>query len=212
MTSSQAIGQGPPTSMASVLPPTSMASALPPTSMASALPPTRRLTVGSGVSGLTPSSTVGPSALEPTLAPIAGAGAPGRTPTTAGAPSSPAPSPIVVAPQVSTGADPASAAAAASAARPRSEASTAGRLVEESRLVVRARDELRRGQAGAALRTLDELGRSFPAGALTHERAALEVQALAAAGRREQARAKARAFVAAHPSSPLAPIVGQLAK
>jgi hypothetical protein len=129
---------------------------------------------------------------------------PGRPRTGEGRAAAPAP----FAPSGPSDDSPGVEAPAASVAPP----AGAGRLAEESRLVARGRDELRRGDAAGALRTLGELGRSFPAGALAQERAALEVQALAALGRRREARERARAFLRDHPSSPLAPSMAAYAK
>jgi hypothetical protein len=70
-------------------------------------------------------------------------------------------------------------------------------LVEEARRELR--DEPRR-----ALATLDEYARAFPRGALGEEAEILRLSALAAAGSGEEAAARAAAFLAAHPHSPLA--------
>ena len=52
--------------------------------------------------------------------------------------------------------------------------------------------------------TLESYQALFPAGAMQTEAAALRVEALAAAGRRQEAVTSGRAFLAAHPQSPLA--------
>ncbi len=73
---------------------------------------------------------------------------------------------------------------------------------EESRLVGEARRRLRSGDAAGALAGVDELARRFPQGVLAQERALLRIEALAAAGRGDEARAGAIAFVRAYPKSP----------
>jgi hypothetical protein len=66
--------------------------------------------------------------------------------------------------------------------------------------------ETARGQLGAprrALATLDEYGRAFPRGVLAEEAEILRLTALVAAGARQEAAARAAAFLTAHPRSPL---------
>ena len=81
------------------------------------------------------------------------------------------------------------------------------RLLEESRRLTEARDTLRRGDASGALARLEELQRAFPGGILGQEREALAIEALARSGHRDQAQARARAFLQAYPQSPHAPRV-----
>ena len=75
-------------------------------------------------------------------------------------------------------------------------------IESESRRVAAARALLRSGNAGAALASLDALARDEPNGLLVQERDALVVEALAALGRRDSARAHADAFLARYPRSP----------
>lgn len=74
--------------------------------------------------------------------------------------------------------------------------------LRESVLVARARSQLRSGRAGEALSTLDELSRTVKRGVLGQEREALAIEALAAAGRHQEAQARARSFLERFPDSP----------
>jgi outer membrane protein assembly factor BamD (BamD/ComL family) len=77
-------------------------------------------------------------------------------------------------------------------------------LSDEIVPIDRARAALSRGDTDTALRTLDEYDREFSQGTLAPEAAVLRIEALTGAGRSGEARAAARAFLAAHPTSPLA--------
>ncbi|MEZ4297899.1 MAG: hypothetical protein R3B70_23285 [Polyangiaceae bacterium] len=57
------------------------------------------------------------------------------------------------------------------------------------------------GRPGEALSIAEEHGRRFPKGGLAPEREVIAIQALAALGRREEARGRAERFRAAHPGS-----------
>ncbi|HEX6272458.1 MAG TPA: hypothetical protein VFZ53_05445, partial [Polyangiaceae bacterium] len=83
-----------------------------------------------------------------------------------------------------------------------SEEGTPGRATLESRRVAEARALLRTGKPLAALAALSALGAEFPRGALVQEREALVVEALLASGRRDEARQRAREFLARYPTSP----------
>ena len=83
-------------------------------------------------------------------------------------------------------------------------------LALESALVTQARSELKRGDARAALATLARLKRESPRGVLHQEREVLAVQALAASGQQDAARARARAFIQSYPASPHAPLLRPL--
>ncbi|MBL9100369.1 MAG: hypothetical protein JNL82_05400 [Myxococcales bacterium] len=74
-------------------------------------------------------------------------------------------------------------------------------LEAELRLVARIRAALRRGDPDAALAAIAEHRRDFKAGALIQERDAHEVEAVCAAGRGDEARALADAFVRRWPES-----------
>jgi hypothetical protein len=83
----------------------------------------------------------------------------------------------------------------------------ASRLAAEGRAVLDARRALRDGRADEALRTLEAARAEYGAGALEQEREALTIEALARAGRRDLAAARAAAFLKAHPGSPHAATV-----
>jgi hypothetical protein len=73
---------------------------------------------------------------------------------------------------------------------------------DESRRVAAARAALRSGNASTALAQLDALALDEPHGLLVQEREALVVEALAALGRLDAARARADAFLTRYPRSP----------
>jgi hypothetical protein len=77
----------------------------------------------------------------------------------------------------------------------------ASRLQEETNRVIAARDDLRRGDPEAALRKLTALDGDIPRGALGEEREALFIEALAVAGRRDEAARRLDVFAQRHPSS-----------
>ena len=80
-------------------------------------------------------------------------------------------------------------------------------LARESALLSRAQRELAAGAPERALATLREHQERFPGGALSPERDAARVVALCASGNRAAGRAARAAFLARHPSSPVAPRV-----
>jgi len=87
---------------------------------------------------------------------------------------------------------------------------SAGRDVDLSReraLVDRARSALARGDAAGALAAADEHRKAFAGGQLAEEREVVAIQALAAAGRPEEAANRAGSFRKTYPSSLLLPIV-----
>jgi outer membrane protein assembly factor BamD (BamD/ComL family) len=67
----------------------------------------------------------------------------------------------------------------------------------------RARAALGRGAATVALAELEAFGRNSGWRQLSVEASLLRIEALAAAGRTEQARSQARRFVEQHPNNPL---------
>jgi outer membrane protein assembly factor BamD (BamD/ComL family) len=69
-------------------------------------------------------------------------------------------------------------------------------------MLARARSELRSGNPRAAEALLNQLQSTIPRGQLGQERDVLAVEVLAANGNTEAAKRKARAFIAAHPTSP----------
>lgn len=74
-------------------------------------------------------------------------------------------------------------------------------LAQEQALVDTARAALARGRAADALRAADEHATRFPAGKLAEERENLATQALAFAGRRDEALARAARFHKRYPGS-----------
>lgn len=74
-------------------------------------------------------------------------------------------------------------------------------LAAERALVDRARTALTRGQPAAALEALDSHAKSFPRGRLTEEREALAIDALARAGRTQEAATRADRFRSTWPNS-----------
>ncbi|MBL8678736.1 MAG: hypothetical protein JNK05_06205 [Myxococcales bacterium] len=94
----------------------------------------------------------------------------------------------------------ASAADAAVSARPAIAQDT---LVEEQRLLDRARGALASGDHDGARSALARHRQRFSRGQLSMERDALEVRALLAAGRADEARAAASRFASRWPTSPL---------
>ncbi len=117
----------------------------------------------------------------------------------------------VVVPEASSFA-PENATTAASAtdapvAMPNGAAEKKTSLAEQQTLLDRARREFARGDFAATLGTLKHHSRLYPKSALDEERAALEIKALAGAGRSDEARARAARFVAQYPQSFLLPSV-----
>jgi hypothetical protein len=86
----------------------------------------------------------------------------------------------------------------------RTEGASGSRLAEEVASLDRVRRAVRGGDGARALADLARHRREFPRGALGVEAAVLEIEALARAGRRAEAVARARVFRAAQPSSPYA--------
>ncbi len=77
----------------------------------------------------------------------------------------------------------------------------AGDLAKEQVLLDTARAALARGRADDALVAVASHATQFPQGRLVEDREAVAVQALAAAGRLDEARARAKAFRARYPRS-----------
>ncbi|HEX7453273.1 MAG TPA: hypothetical protein VF294_13350, partial [Polyangiaceae bacterium] len=117
----------------------------------------------------------------------------------------------VGAPSVTAEGLPAAAAAsvtlpAASAATAHAATATEGQsaLRDESSAVLEIRRTLRAGDASGALRLLEQARQRFPHGALSQEREALGIEALAKSGAADAASRNAVAFLRAHPKSPYA--------
>ncbi|HWZ91206.1 MAG TPA: hypothetical protein VNW92_20235 [Polyangiaceae bacterium] len=98
----------------------------------------------------------------------------------------------------------ASPATAASANQNASPAESKSALREESLAVLEIRHTLRAGDASGALGLLEQARQRFPRGALSQEREALGIEALAKSGARAAAARQADAFLRAHPKSPYA--------
>lgn len=75
-------------------------------------------------------------------------------------------------------------------------------LAAESALLTEARAKLRGGDVGGASEALARAQRRFPRGVLSQEREVLAIEILSARGNADAARSRARAFIAAYPSSP----------
>jgi hypothetical protein len=75
---------------------------------------------------------------------------------------------------------------------------------EESQVIGKARSALRSNDAALALQLLELAERRYPQGVLNQEREALCIEALAGLGRTAEARARAKAFLRAYPTSPYA--------
>ena len=76
-------------------------------------------------------------------------------------------------------------------------------LSRELELLEKTRAHLARQSPWAALDALETYQATFPTGMMKTEAAALRVEALAAAGRREEALSHGRAFLSAHPQDPM---------
>jgi hypothetical protein len=100
-------------------------------------------------------------------------------------------------------AEPAASEPTRHAARARAGGS-APTLADEVAALDRARAALTAGDAARALALVDQYERVLRGTTLRAEAALLRIEALAASGRRAQAEALARRFVAQHPGSPLA--------
>jgi len=77
-------------------------------------------------------------------------------------------------------------------------------LPRELEYLERTRALLAHESPGAALEALSDYERAFPRGTMKVEASAFRVEALAAAGRRQEAALQARAFLAAYPKNPMA--------
>lgn len=107
---------------------------------------------------------------------------------------------VVKVPAASTTADPSESVAARATPAPTATASTAEQGLSEIALLQQAQAELG-GNPGRALALTQQHARRFPGGALSQEREAIAIQALAGLGRTAEARARAERFAAAFPGS-----------
>lgn len=101
-----------------------------------------------------------------------------------------------------------SAPARAPKATPR--VASSGDVTEELRLLEIARARLRAGDAASALASLETYRRASPNGVLQVEASVLEVEALIALGRRDEAIRAGRAILTRHPEGPLSERVRRL--
>jgi outer membrane protein assembly factor BamD (BamD/ComL family) len=76
-------------------------------------------------------------------------------------------------------------------------------LAQELGRLEEVRQAMAQGRAARALELLGRYNRDFASGSMSSEAAALRVEALVRAGRHEEAREAARAFLAKYPRSPL---------
>jgi outer membrane protein assembly factor BamD (BamD/ComL family) len=100
----------------------------------------------------------------------------------------------------------AGATSAPAGGHPRNEGKS-GALAEEQRVIETIHTALGRGDPAAALAAADDHARRFASGAYAEEREALAVQALARAGRTNEARARGERFRARYPRSLFLPNV-----
>jgi hypothetical protein len=84
-------------------------------------------------------------------------------------------------------------------------------LGRESAIVTEARAKLQGGDPRGALATLARLRNGGQSAVLVQEREVITIQALSATGDTEAARRRAKAFVAAHPTSPHTPQMRRIA-
>lgn len=150
-------------------------------------------------------------ALTPATAPSLSRAVPPRhlpPPTTLASTASPIsiPTPVAI-PSTSAAALPSALPSALPNAPP---ARPAPSLADELRLLGRARDALAHGDHAAATAALDEHARVSPAGTFRDEARVLRIDLLARSGDHDRARSQARAYLAAHPSSPHAPRLREL--
>jgi hypothetical protein len=120
----------------------------------------------------------------PTAEPVRDEAPAAEPPATVAAPARPAPVAVNPAP-----APPASSDRSAS-------------LTAETRLLLRARDALRRGDAARALRLVEEAASRYPGGGLAQEADAIRIEALARSGNKREASERLTDFEHAHPGSP----------
>lgn len=94
--------------------------------------------------------------------------------------------------------------------RVRAPAVKTGDVDGERQAVERVRMALVRRDAASALATLEQLGREFPSGHLVEERESLRMQALHQAGRADEARAAARAYLKRYPAGVFGPTAEEI--
>jgi TolA-binding protein len=115
--------------------------------------------------------------------------------------------PVLAPPTASVSPTVVSAAIPVSTAAPSAIKDPASSLAEERALLEMGRSALARGQSTDAVAAARKHERTFPRGKLTEEREVLMVQALAASGARDEAKARAARFAQSYPSSIFGPAV-----
>ena len=121
------------------------------------------------------------------------------------APSSAPPAlPVVPAEQPTSVASASASVAGTSAANREAPVLEKSALRDESAALLEIRRTLRAGDAATALRLLEQARQRFPRGALSQEREALGIEALAKSGAKAAATRKAHAFLHSFPKSPYA--------
>ncbi|NOU31761.1 MAG: hypothetical protein HOO96_27985 [Polyangiaceae bacterium] len=115
--------------------------------------------------------------------------------------------PVLASPTASVSAAFVPPATAVSTAAPSATKDPASSLAEERALLEMGRSALARGQSADAVAAARKHERTFPRGKLTEEREVLMVQALAASGARDEAKARAARFAQSYPSSIFGPAV-----
>ena len=158
------------------------------------------LAIGGAVGVATTASVLRAPHAPPPATAAAPAGHPSVSPSQPVVPSTSVPSEAPLPPPTSTVAVPASAPVASA---------TIGRgdLGKERELLDVARAALARGRAGDAIDAVEQHARRWPRGYLTEEREVVRIQALVAAGRREEAARSATQFRKSYPKSMLLPAV-----
>ena len=171
--------------------------------------------VGAAATGVTVLTTQSDPAQPPTQSAVV---APVPTPPAREATPPSPPAEPAVAPSQPAAAPPEAAPAPKVSTKPRpsgttqsKEPSAASTLSEEVAALDAAQTALQAGSPGRALRLLDAHAARFPRGRLGLEAEVVRIQALARAGNRAAAAARARGFLERHPNSVLAPRVRRYA-
>jgi len=155
--------------------------------------------VGGGVTG---GAFVKTTTRLPAITPVAAIAPAASSPASAQAPEPLAP--VAASPNAEPSSPP---ARASTAPKTTAAASTHGDLVREREVLDVARAAIAHGQPQDAIAAMQEHARRWPNGALAEEREVVLIQALVAAGRGPEARARAARFYRTFPRSLLAPAV-----
>jgi hypothetical protein len=90
--------------------------------------------------------------------------------------------------------------------------SVSTQLALETPMIADAQHDIKAGDPAAALRALDGYNRTFPHGMLAAEATGLRIEALARAGRRDEAREELSVFRASNPNHPMLELLDKLLK